>query len=102
MTTGDYVDDGLNLLESWQVGMNVKAINYCLDPLDLAFVSMQVVLGSSKEGVEDLELNKHGADGGWCHQWLLNPDDFIERIEYTFSEANGQMQRLRFWTVLGQ
>lgn len=101
MTQGAYVDDGIKLLEGWQVGMNLKAINYCIEEEDFAFISMQVILGSAEDGVEDLELYKHGGEGGWCHRWVLEPEDYIERIEYTFDQNTGLMQRLRFWTIQG-
>ena len=100
-SVGSWVDDSSILLEKWAIGMEMKALNYCLDETDLTFISMQLVLGSEEEGVEELKLQKHGGEGGWCHRWELKPGDQVARIEYTYNEESGFLSRLRFWTELG-
>ena len=82
MENGNWIDDGEVLLEEWSPGMGIRAVNYCVDDEDGWFLSMQLMVGDSKE--EDIEewykLRKHGAAGGSCYRWLLNPDDYIRRV----------------------
>ena len=95
---GAFVDDGDILVEQWKLGMRLKGINYCIDREDFTFISMQMVIGSPEEGVDDLVLQKHGGEGGLCHEWELAPDDFVTRIEYFLDENGGKMRRIRMWT----
>ena len=79
---GNWIDDAEVLLEEWSPGMGVRAVNYCTNDEDGSFLSMQLMVGDSKE--EDIGewsgLRKHGAAGGSCYRWQLNPEDYIRRV----------------------
>ena len=96
---GYWVSDGYTIVPEWSHGVDVRAINYCIDPLSSNFISMQVILGHS--GVlddEELVLLKHGGDGGSCNRWSLNDNDYINRIEYTYDREYGFMTSVKFLT----
>jgi len=63
-SVGGWVDDSGILIEKWVRGMEMKALDYCLDDTELSFISMQLILRSEEEGGEDLKLLKHGGEGG--------------------------------------
>ena len=84
---GSWVDDGEVLLEEWSPGKGIRAVNYCIDDSDDWFLSMQLLVGGDEEvDVEQMyPLRKHGAAGGSCYRWVLEPKDYIRRVQYTWN-----------------
>lgn len=84
-------------MDHWTHGLDVRAINYCIDQFTSAYVSLQVVLGhSGVDGDEELPLEKHGAEGGTCRRWELNDDDYIRQIEYSYDPRKGNLTAIKF------
>jgi len=84
--SGGWIDDGEVLDLEWESGWGVRAINYCIDDYDDTFQSMQIMVGA--EGAELdawTPLRKHGADGGTCRRWILQEEDYIRIVQYTWN-----------------
>jgi len=61
--------------------MGVRAINYCVDDVNDTFRSMQLMVGNDgTEFAAWVPLRKHGADGGICRRWRLQPEDYIRVV----------------------
>ena len=101
---GSWIDDGEVLLEEWAVGKDIRAVNYCIDGPGGMFKSMQLMVGASDE--EDLEewirLRKHGAAGGSCYRWTLEPEDYIRRVQYTWNHNLNSIVEVVFQSHDGQ
>lgn len=76
---GGWVDDGETLREKWQPGMGVRRVNYCIGEDDL-FRRMQLVVGLEDDEENWIPLLAHGAAGGSCRGWKLQPDDYIRMV----------------------
>ena len=98
-SVGGWVSDGEILLQDWEHGMDMRALNYCINRTTGHFISMQVILGHDDiEGDEELHLQKHGGEGGECHRWVLNDHDFITKVKYTYDWWDGFVTKVEFTT----
>ena len=90
-------------MEKWEHGMDMRALNYCVDELNGTYVSMQVLIGQKDTNSENLiKLRKHGGSEGVCHRWDIAADDWVSHIEYSFDFFSGNAQRIRLFTNKGE
>lgn len=76
---GEWIDDGLALdAGSWEPGMDVMAVNYCMTRDD-KFGALQLFVGHKGTVIE---LEKHGEAGSNpdCFRWDLVDGDYIRFI----------------------
>ena len=91
----------------WEEGMHVVALNYCIDnsgyeQIDGIYKSVQALVGTGKPGAQAYPLLKHGAEGGICHEWVLEPHDYITKVEYINDSEQFIVTHMEFWTHQGQ
>ena len=99
---GYWIDDGQILVDKWQPGHHVRAINYCVDEVNNTFRSMQLLVGEDNAVMEEwTPLRKHGADGGTCRRWRLVPKDYIRMVQYTWNRHTESVVQVVFLTHLG-
>jgi len=102
---GEWVSDYELLLEKWEHGWDMRALNYCVDTTEGEtgrFKSMQIVLGHEDvNGDEEYRLQRHGGAGGPCYQWKLEDHDFIVKAQYQFDWITGYVDMVQFVTAKG-
>ena len=97
---GGWVSDEEILLEKWEHGMDMRALDYCIHEDEHYLISVQVVLGHKDVADdEELHLTKHGGEGGECHRWTLGDDDIITMIQYTFDWHSQKVVEISFVTA---
>ena len=95
-------DDTEILLEKWKHGMDLRALIYCIDEKTAAFISMQAIVGfPDTNNDEAFELHKHGGEGGECHEWFIDDDDYIMFSRYVFNVWEGSLMGIGFETKNG-
>ena len=45
-----------------------------------------------------IPLRKHGSSGGTCRRWILDQDDYISNVEYTWHEKQQALVQILFRT----
>ena len=101
---GEWISDYKLLETDWQHGWDMRALNYCVDPVAEGgkFRSMQVVLGHEDvKGDKEYPLHKHGGPGGDCYEWRLPDHDYVTKVQYQFDWVTGFVDSVHFVTATG-
>ena len=78
---GGWIDDGKFLFAEWEVGMGIRAVNYCINENNNTYRSMQLMVGHEGTTLDDwIPLALHGADGGACRRWVIDDEDYIRNV----------------------
>ena len=96
---GEWIDDGQILKQSWEPGMGIRAVNYCIDESAKTFLSMQLLVGNEGDPLEKwVPLRKHGQSGGTCKRWRLKEEDYIRIVQYTWNRYTETVVQVAFKT----
>ena len=94
-SVGGWISDGKILLSKWEHGMDMRALNYCVNERTGRFINMRAILGHEDIiGAHNLYLQLHGGRGGKCRRWVLNDNDYITQIHYTYDWYDGFINKV--------
>ena len=83
--------------------MDMRALNYCVHERTGRFINMRAILGHEDiKGDQNLYLQLHGGRGGKCRRWVLNDNDYITQIHYTYDWYDGFVNKVEFVTAQDQ
>lgn len=104
-----YIDD-ISILDSkFYAGLQIKAIQYCIDKRmpENSLRSFQLELWE-EDAREKIQLRRYGkpkfdfdGEGGTCYRWILKRDDTIQYIRLVYHSEEGYLKKIFFRTESG-